>query len=85
MCDYVHTYVHMYVRIHIRTLVVKVTLLMMKKALCSEGHCCRGRTLSASSFPVQFDFLLNGEAEATVSAFLEQERELEEYKKVPND
>ena len=39
----------------------------------------------AFSFTVQFDFLLNGEAKASVSAFLSQERELEEYKTVPNN
>ena len=37
---------------------------------------------AAFSFTVQFDFLLNGKAEASVSAFLCSERELDEYKKV---
>ena len=37
---------------------------------------------AAFSYTVQFDFLLNGEAEASVSAFLCSERELDEYKKV---
>lgn len=40
---------------------------------------------SPFSYTVQFEFLLNGEAKASVSAFLSQERELEEYKTVPND
>ena len=53
-------------------------------------HCvlCAGALLTrcgCASFYVlvaQFDFLLNGEAEASVSAFLCEERELDEYKKV---